>query len=208
MPKINDLPVHNNPSNADEFPLTHEVSPGTRETRKLSFRALGDWILKIGAKIYGIQPNSIIVVNSNGEIDNVPVQYNAALGALVIGNQNTSSALASLIVEKNSNPSFPGNVFEARNNHPNAPYASYFRANNDGSIDFFDSVSFKYYQDPVDQAYDGVEFYLQNINQTLRLNHQGTLNVGLHSGSNLAEVIDALMETQLVLQKMGVIEIP
>lgn len=208
MPKINDLPVHNNPSNADEFPLTHEVSLGTRETRKFSFRALGDWILKVGAKIYGIQPNSIIVVNSDGEIDNVPVQYDAALGAFVIGNQNTSSALASLIVEKNSDPVFPGSVFEARNNHPNAPYASYFRVYNDGRIGLFDSVVFKHYHDQVDPAYDGVEFYLQNINQTLRLNHQGTLNVGLHPGSTLTEVIDALIETQKVLQKMGVIEMP
>lgn len=208
MPKINDLPVHNNPSNSDEFPLTHEVSPGIRETRKFSFRALGDWILKVGAKIYGIHPNSIIVVNSNGEIDNVPVQYNAASGTFVIGGQNTSSALASLIVEKNSDPSFPGIVFEVRNNHPNAPAASYYKVNNDGSITHFDRVVYKYYEDQVDPAYDGVEFHLQNINQTLRLNHQGTLNVGLHPGSNLAEVIDALIETQKVLQKMGVIEMP
>lgn len=214
MTKISALNGHNAPANGDELAVVHEISQGVKETRKLSLRRLGEWIMSIGVKITGATPNSLLVVNSDGELENVPgINYDPFLGTLSIGANNTSQAAQSLVITKNSDPAFPGPLFTIRNNHANTAYPSYIEVYNngaislrDGQIMFSDNLIFQ-------------ETTLSNGNKALLFSDDGNnfnIKLGMHRtyayeaiyANDWTELRTLVQELQEIIGDAGLAEIP
>lgn len=214
MTKISALNGHNAPANDDELAVVHETSLGVKETRRMSLRVFGEWLLKLGAKVINAAPNSLLVVNSNGEVDVVPgISYDNVKGAIVIGGANDVQALPSLIVDKKVNVSFPGVLFTVRNSDPTSVNNHYLEIYNDGSMSICDG-QMMFGKDFVFQEMtlpNGEKAIYMNDSANgyhIKLGRHKTYSVEAQYTSSLAELKALVQELQEIISDSGLADMP